>query len=162
MEVSVRVENVIKQMMIGAVDHDAVGCSTKPGGLKGNETSGTMANMDRACFLTIAIWGGFSQQSDLPELTKLVLQGWVIKQPWFDVSSYLKDTCYQRKVNGMVNACIKSISTAKGLSVPMIADKMGVTKQAFHKTWSGRYKANQAILKYWLEAAAQVVHNNSK
>ncbi len=159
--ISARTEAVLKQVIIGSMDYLAVGKSTRPGGLKGNEICGALANLPRAQFLSLAIWGGFSKESDAAELLLIVFDDYIIKQSWFDSVAYIRQEDQRRKIGKLAMTAIESQRCAKGMTEPMIAERMGITKQAFNKTWKPRYEKIQQLLSNWCTQGAQKVHDNA-
>lgn len=157
--ISPRVERVLSQITVGCLNYEASVKPTKAGALCGAESAAQVCGMSRAAFLAIAIWGGFSKLSDIQELKGFLMRDVVMKSNWFCTSTYLSDLSYRQKVDGLVLGAIAHLAhNEKTIKAAIYAERMGITRRGFNKTWQRRLPAIQDRLMFLLMIAADKIN----
>ena len=157
-----RAERILSQIMVGCLDYEATGKSSKSGALCGAEVAAQISGMSRPVFLAIAIWGGFSKPSDFDELKGFLMRDVIIKSNWFCIKTYLKDLSYQQKVDGLVLGAIAHLQHKEsGIKTAILSERMGITRRGFNKTWESRFYPLKDRLQFWLMTAATKLHDGS-
>lgn len=168
---SPRAEQLIKQTNVSAVNHQNEGNTTRPGGLKGCESSGCLSQMSRPQFLTLSVYAGMTiTVRDIQELQNFILTDFVMHQAWYTQGDYFRSLELKGRIDGFtLNAIMNLVPNKEDRPTTVeMARNMGITVSGFNyipkqgDSWATRIKQVNRHTQAWLEHAAKVVHYNGQ
>jgi hypothetical protein len=153
-----RFEQLLKVIVCSAKPIEREISGTSKGDLCGIEVTGALASLSRKQFLCIAFYGGFASDADFYELALILWKDNITKSPWFNGSIVSNSDREQKKINGMLNAVLNDSLSGRTSHTAHISEQMGITKQAYNKTWKLRYTDIKKAIDFNIMAGVARVH----
>lgn len=154
-QVSEAVENQMRILRIGCVDHSAsVGKSTRPGGLCQLEVAGILAGMrPRVLGLVFDYVHGISDGAK-GRLVEHVYHEHLPKCDWFEAGKMM-DQAYRKKLFSLVAVSVDRVLGREGCAA-IRAGRVGVNRPNYYKTWADRENELYSKICQWYYDAEEV------